>query len=80
MDMTRRERDIKEHPELAPLIAEVERRAGKIKEIHDKRERDEDYELEEDTSNMFDFVTVRGIFTIIFDDGFTRIDEFHTRD
>lgn len=78
--MGRRERNIQEHSELAPHIAEIERRAGMITEIHDKRERDENYELEEGTSNTFDVCTKTCVVTVIFNTDFTAISEWHVWD
>lgn len=74
----RREQDIAYHSEFKHLIPEIEKRIGLIKEIHDKREKDENDEPEPDSSNIFDFVTTKGVFTIIFDDRFSKIDEFHS--
>lgn len=78
--MSRRERDIAFFTEIKSHIAEIERRAGKITEIHDKREYDENEELEEGTSNMFDVCTEKGIVTVIFSDDFASILEWHTWD
>jgi hypothetical protein len=78
---SRRERDIAENPEIAPHVAELERRAGgRITEIHDKRERDEDYELEEGGSNIFDVVFTNCIVTVIFSRDFRSIAEWHVWD
>lgn len=78
--MGRRERDIAFFTEIKAHIADIERRAGKITEIHDKRERDENEELEEGTSNMFDICFEKCIVTVIFDADFTTISEWHVWD
>lgn len=73
----RRERDIKEHPELAPFIKEIETKIGTIKEIHDESKMYKEEDDYDTPSTFFRIVTVKGLFAVILSKDLKKIAEIH---